>query len=73
MARFTELLPEIKDFLELSKHTECAQLEHSQWLLDLAFLTDITEMLNDLYLELQGQDKHVINMIGSVNTFKSRL
>ncbi|XP_053173285.1 general transcription factor II-I repeat domain-containing protein 2A-like [Scomber japonicus] len=73
LARFTELLPEIKDFLKLSKHTEYAQLEDSQWLLDLSFLTDITEMLNDLNLELQGQDKHVINMISSVNTFKSKL
>ncbi len=30
-------------------------------------------MLNDLNLELQGQDKHAINMISSVNTFKSRM
>lgn len=73
LARFTELLSEIKDFMKLSKHTEHIQLEDSQWLLDLTFLTDITDMLNDLNLELQGKDKHVINMISSVNTFKSRL
>ncbi|XP_049444494.1 general transcription factor II-I repeat domain-containing protein 2-like [Epinephelus fuscoguttatus] len=73
LARFSELLPEIKDFLKLSKHAEYAQLEDCQWLLDLAFLTDLTGMLNDLNLELQGQDKHVINMISSVNTFKSKL
>lgn len=35
------------------------------WLLDL---TDLLDMLNDLNLALQGQDKHVINMI-SCNCF----
>ncbi|KAK7158529.1 hypothetical protein R3I94_004989 [Phoxinus phoxinus] len=73
LARFSELLPEIKDFLKLSKHAEYAQLEDYQWLLDLAFLTDLTDLLNDFNLELQGKDKHVINMISAVNTFKSKL
>ncbi|RXN38679.1 general transcription factor II-I repeat domain-containing 2A-like protein [Labeo rohita] len=73
LARFWELLPDIKDFLKLSKHAEYAQLEDHQWLLDLAFLTDLTDLLNDFNLELQGKDKHVINMISSVNTFKSKL
>lgn len=73
LARFTELLPEIKDFMKLSKHAEYAQLEDYQWLLDLAFLTDLTDLLNYLNLELQGKDKYVIDMISSVNTFKSKL
>lgn len=30
-------------------------------------------MLNNLNLELQGQDKHAINMISSVNIFKRKL
>lgn len=30
-ARFTELLPEIKDFLQLSKHAEYAKLDDHQW------------------------------------------
>lgn len=34
---------------------------------------EIIDMLNDLNLELQGKDKHVINVISSVNTFKIRL
>ena len=41
--------------------------------LDLAFLTDLTDKLNNLNLELQGKEKHVMNMISSVNTFKSKL
>lgn len=38
LARFTELLSEIKYFLNLSKYTEYPQLEDFQWLLDLIFL-----------------------------------
>ena len=73
LARFTELLPEIKDFLKLSKHAEYPKLDDHQWLLDLSFLTDITGLLNELNSELQGKDKNVMNMISSVNTFKSKL
>nr|XP_055065219.1 general transcription factor II-I repeat domain-containing protein 2A-like [Misgurnus anguillicaudatus] len=74
LARFTELLPEIKDFLKLSKHVDYhTKLEDHEWLLDLSFLTDLTGELNDLNLELQGKDKDVVNMMSSVNTFKSKL
>lgn len=68
LERFSELLPEIKEFLKVSKHAEYAQLEDTQWLLDLAFLTDLTYILNELNIELQGKGKHVIDMISSVNT-----
>eukprot|EP00106_Octopus_bimaculoides_P003084 XP_014770526.1 PREDICTED: general transcription factor II-I repeat domain-containing protein 2A-like [Octopus bimaculoides] len=44
-----------------------------QWLLDLAFLTDLTNMLNDLNAELQGKDKTMISMISSVNAFKRKM
>jgi len=68
LARFTELLPEIKDFLKLSNHMDYhAKLEDHQWLLDLSFLTDLTGELNALNLELQGKDKDVVNMMSSVN------
>ena len=57
LERFSELLPEINEFLKRSNHAEYAQLEDSQWLLDLAFLTDLTGNLNNLNLELQGKKK----------------
>ena len=42
-----ELLPEVKDFLKLSKHVDYhKKLEDHQWLLDLSFLTDLTGELN---------------------------
>ncbi|KAJ4945756.1 hypothetical protein JOQ06_023434, partial [Pogonophryne albipinna] len=46
---------------------EYARLDDEEWLLDLAFLTD---MLNELNLELQGKD---ITVLSSVNAFKRRL
>ena len=66
-------MPEIKEFLRESKHADYIQLNDHRWLLDLAFLTDLTNMLNDLNLQLQGKDKTVIDMISSVNAFKRKM
>ena len=55
LLRFQELCPEIKDFLHESKYAEYTQLYDSKWLLDLAFLTGLTNKLNELNLELQGK------------------
>ena len=66
-------MPEIKEFLREGKHTDYIQLNYHRWLLDLAFLTDLTNMLNDLNLQLQGKDKTGINMISSVNAFKRKM
>ena len=73
LQRFRELLPEIKEFLREGKHADYIQLNDHRWLLDLAFLTDLTNMLNDLNLQLQGKDKTVIDMISSVNAFKRKM
>ncbi|KAF7641054.1 hypothetical protein LDENG_00297180, partial [Lucifuga dentata] len=73
LQRFQELCPEIKEFLLVIKHAEYKQLNDDQWLLDLAFLTDLTNMLNELNLELQGKDKTVVNMMSSVNAFKRKM
>ena len=73
LQRFRELLPEIKEFFREGKHADYIQLNDHRWLLDLAFLTDLTNMLNDLNLQLQGKDKTVIDMISSVNAFKRKM
>ena len=57
--RFWELLPEVKEFLRQSKDAVYAQLDDKQWLMDLAFLTDLTGILNELSLELQGKNKNI--------------
>lgn len=72
LQRFRDLINEIKVFL-IDRGDEYKQLEDEKWLLDLAFLTDITSKLNDLNLELQGKDKSIFQMISSVNAFKQKL
>ena len=47
LERFMKLLPEIKELLKQFKDAEYAQLEDEQLLLDLAFLTDLTALIND--------------------------
>lgn len=56
-----------------AKHAEYNQLNDDQWLLDLAILSELTNLLNDLNIELQGKDKTIIDMISSVNSFKRKL
>lgn len=72
LAPFLSLIEEIKEFLK-STNQNFEQLEDSSWLMALAFLADITGKLNILNLELQGKDKHVAQMIGSVKSFKAKL
>jgi Domain of unknown function (DUF4371)/Spin-doc zinc-finger/hAT family C-terminal dimerisation region len=72
LQRFRDILPHIKEFLQ-TKNTPCTELDDNAWLMDLAFLTDISEKLNGLNLELQGKGKHVTNMITSVRTFESQI
>lgn len=54
LRRFYELLPEINAFLH-SKDKTVPELIDPEWKWHLAFLTDVTEMLNSLNLQLQGQ------------------
>lgn len=49
------------------------QLDNEEWLLDLAFLVDMTGMLNELNLDLQGKDKTIVDMISAVTAFKQKL
>lgn len=72
LKRFRELLSEIKQFLRTKEETY-PQLEDRRWLLDLAFLCDITEKLNQLNLQLQGRHRSIVDMISSVKAFKEKL
>lgn len=68
---FKSLLSEIKEFME-STGRRFRTLD-GQWILDLAFLTDITGQLNHLNCELQGKGKTVSDMINTVNAFKAKM
>lgn len=72
LQRFFSLLDEIKVFLE-ERQEDATLLADTEWVLDLAFLTDVTEKMNNLNLELQGKDKDVLNMISAVNAFSAKL
>jgi hypothetical protein len=75
LSRFLALIEAIKDFLKSKsdKFKDFDKLNDRSWLLDLAFLADITEKLNSLNLDLQGKDKDVAHMISSINSFKAKL
>ncbi|OCT57256.1 hypothetical protein XELAEV_18003767mg, partial [Xenopus laevis] len=72
LQRFQELLPEIAQFLE-EKDESYSELYDPQWLADLAFLTDMNSRINNLNLDLQGKDKNITQMIGTINAFKEKL
>ncbi|QQP39753.1 Uncharacterized protein FKW44_013566 [Caligus rogercresseyi] len=50
-----------------------SMLEETAWLLDLAFLTDITGKLKNLIRALQGKGKTVADMISALNAFKAQM
>jgi hypothetical protein len=70
VSRFLELTPQIQEILE-SRNETYEQLTDPCWLLDLAFLTDLTLKLNMLNLELQGKDIHIAEIISSVTAFRA--
>ena len=70
--RFWELLPQIREFLKTSgESVQC--LSDGSWLASLAFLTDLTQKLNEVNTQLQGREKDVVGMIQEVESFQARL
>ncbi|MGL6121402.1 MAG: hypothetical protein ACRC0V_12975 [Fusobacteriaceae bacterium] len=72
LCRFFDLLEEIKSFLSTKKMI-FEELNNVDWLMDLAFITDICEKINILNLELQGNNKDIAAMISSIKGFKAKL
>ena len=61
LKRFWNMRQEIKMFVE-RKHQNVAFLCNKNWLIDLAFLADITQYLSELNLKLQGKC-HFVNKL----------
>ena len=61
------MLPEIKQFLVM-KTGDITLLENLEWLNNLAFFIDVTQMLSDLNLKLQGKDQLVPKMFEHVES-----
>jgi len=72
LERFLNLLPQIREFLE-SKGRREAELENPEWVMKLAFLTDITCHLNVLNLQLQGKCKLPGEMLRDVTAFQNKI
>jgi hypothetical protein len=70
--RFQEFPPAILEFLQ-DRRDLPSQLKDSRWLLDLAFLIDPIDKLNNLNTELQGENKTIIKMTGTTDSFKGKL
>lgn len=72
LSRFMDLLPEIRTFLS-ERLEEYPQLNDLRWLLDLAFLSDITCKLNELNKELQGKNQTIVVLMSHIQGFMQKL
>lgn len=75
LERFWNLKDEVIEFLEKNNELpdECELLKDKSWLINLAFLTDILGHLNILNKRLQGEGNLFPALVGSINSFMSRL
>ncbi|MBN3307224.1 GT2D2 protein, partial [Amia calva] len=70
--RFLSLLHQIREFVA-SKGREEPELDDPQWILKLAFLTDITCHLNTVNLQLQGKAKTLGKMLRVVTASQNKI
>ena len=69
---FYDLLPEINTFLQ-SQGEMVQELTDPERKWHLAFLTDVTEMLNHLNVQLQGKGRLISDMYYHIKAFKVKL
>ena len=72
LKRFFELRSEI-DFFLTEKGAQREELSDPEWIWELAFLTDISQHLNELNTRLQGKGKLVPEMFSDVKAFEVKL
>lgn len=72
LARFAELLEEIKVFL-IEKGMPHQELEDSAWLQKFFFMVDMTGHLNALNKKLQGRGKIASSMLEDITSFENKL
>uniref|UniRef100_A0A803JA82 SPIN-DOC-like zinc-finger domain-containing protein n=1 Tax=Xenopus tropicalis TaxID=8364 RepID=A0A803JA82_XENTR len=72
LKRFFELREEVKAFMEKNGKA-VSELSDHKWLMDLAFLVDITQRLNVLNKMLQGQGQLVSAAYDNVRAFSTKL
>ncbi|KAK6491446.1 general mRNAion factor II-I repeat domain-containing protein 2-like [Huso huso] len=72
LKRFFDLRVEIKQFIE-EKGGDVQLFLDEKWLWDLAFLVDITSLLNTLNLQLQGKEHLVYQLYDNIKAFEQKL
>jgi len=75
LARFYQLKIQVLQFLDAKKElpSECDLLQNKAWLCDLAFLVDVTNYLNILNKNLQGENSLFPTLFNHINSFKAKL
>jgi len=72
LRQFYELRNEIDLFMNNLKRP-IPELRCDKWLLDLCFLVDIIEKLNQLNISLQGKNNLIIDSFNHINAFQKKL
>ena len=75
LKQFWKLKSFVHNFLEEKDELpeERALVCNESWLIDLAFLVDITSHLNNLNLKLQGKDQLFPSLVNDISAFKMKL
>ena len=81
LQRFLSLLEEIKIFLQEKSPTLKTKsgvdvftlLRGNTWLVDLTFLIDITQHMNNLCIRMQGRNQLLPALLNAVDAFQSKL
>lgn len=72
LSRFFELREIIEMFLT-EKNRPMPELQNSVWLWKLAFYTDLTHLMNELNIKLQGEDQLLSDMFVHIKAFRQKL
>nr|XP_055067936.1 zinc finger BED domain-containing protein 5-like [Misgurnus anguillicaudatus] len=74
LSRVFELRVEIRAFLEEERMYDAAgKFSDEQFLMKLAYLSDVFGKLNELNLQLQGRDKHIPHLADKITAFIRKL
>ncbi|CAB4062795.1 unnamed protein product [Lepeophtheirus salmonis] len=71
-AEHSDLFLRTEAFME-SREEDTKLLSDAEWLLDLAFRTDMTVKLNQINIQLQGKDRTTSGMVSAVKALKAIL
>ena len=72
MRRSCDVRHVIKSFM-VSKNKFVLELNDENWLIDLAFLVDLTAHLNELNMHLQGENQLISTLFQTITVFQMKL